>query len=290
MSKSLINTILVLSVTLSLLAGKSLWSMNFSENRIETEEFSKPGSRRSTEMQNKPGKKELFSKKNRESHSYGSTFLLQFILVTAATSGIYQYDARIRKYISSKKSKKSSNLAMGAELFGNGYFFAPALGAFYLLGAFFNNKKAKSSALYAFESFFLAGILTLAIKVSTQRHRPETGDPFNTWDGPKFSGRHLSFPSGHTSSIFAITASISNSYKKNILLSFLFYSIAVTTAFSRVHDEKHWSSDVFFGAAIGYWSVTLVSYLNKKMLTKKIYLSPLIGPQNFGAQVFLSFF
>ncbi len=58
-----------------------------------------------------------------------------------------------------------------------------------------------------------------------------------------------SFPSGHTSHSFTIAAIARELYGDEI--GALAYSIATLVAFSRINDNKHYLSDVIFGAALG---------------------------------------
>lgn len=84
----------------------------------------------------------------------------------------------------------------------------PTLGVFYLYSYIFEDKKLKKTALISLESFVISGIFITAIKFMGHKHRPSTGDPYDTWDGPCFSTAHPSFPSGHSSSAFAVATVI----------------------------------------------------------------------------------
>jgi len=78
--------------------------------------------------------------------------------------------------------------------------------------------------------------LTVGLKYSTQRERP---------DG---SNAH-SFPSGHASITFATATVIERHLGWRY--SVLGYTIASYVAASRLHDNRHWLSDVVFGSAVG---------------------------------------
>ena len=86
--------------------------------------------------------------------------------------------------------------------------------------------------------------LTTGIKASVRRGRP---------DGTQFS-----FPSGHTSVTFAAATVLQRHFgwKTGVPA----YAVASYVAASRVHDKRHFLSDVTFGAALGIvsgWSVTV---------------------------------
>ena len=90
----------------------------------------------------------------------------------------------------------------------------------------------------------VAQTLTGAIKMSVRRGRP---------DGTQFS-----FPSGHTSVSFASATVLQRHYgwKAGVPA----YAMASYVAASRIHDRRHFLSDVAFGAAVGIvsgWTVTM---------------------------------
>jgi membrane-associated phospholipid phosphatase len=90
----------------------------------------------------------------------------------------------------------------------------------------------------------VAQTLTGAVKMSVRRGRP---------DGTAFS-----FPSGHTSVTFASATVLQRHYgwKAGVPA----YAAASYVAASRIHDKRHFLSDVAFGAAVGIvsgWTVTM---------------------------------
>ena len=80
------------------------------------------------------------------------------------------------------------------------------------------------------------GIITYGMKRSFGRERPN-------------GSCCQSFPSGHTSHSFTIAAISHELYGE--VVGVLAYGIAVLVAVSRIHDNKHYLSDVIFGAALG---------------------------------------
>jgi membrane-associated phospholipid phosphatase len=84
--------------------------------------------------------------------------------------------------------------------------------------------------------------LTLGIKVAVQRDRP--------------TGECCSFPSGHASAAFA-TASVLERHL-GYRGAWPTYAVAGYVAMSRLHDNRHYMSDVLFGGALGIasgWTV-----------------------------------
>jgi len=189
---------------------------------------------------------------------WGRPDWIKAILIVGTTVGLYTYDQDIQNWVQKNRNSTSDEIAKFAKSFGGGRYTLPPLSLFYLYGHFFEDEKVRKVALLSLESFVVSGIFTETIKYTGHRHRPNTGDAHNTWDGPGFSTSHLSFPSGHSSSAFAIATVIASEYKHKVFIPPLVYGIAALTALSRVNDNAHWASDVFFGSAVGYFTAKAI--------------------------------
>ena len=172
--------------------------------------------------------------------------------IAGGTSLFFILDEEIRDGFEDNRSSTIDDVSEFFERFGNGAISLPALGAFYLYGYFGENAKAERTALIAAESFLVTGLFTTVLKATAGRHRPSTGDSATSFDG--FTTDHGSFPSGHTSPVFAIATVIANEYEDVPYIEPISYGIATMTGLSRINDEKHWASDVFLGAALGYFT------------------------------------
>ena len=173
-------------------------------------------------------------------------------------------DEEIRDAFEDNRNSTTDDLSNIFEPFGNGAITIPALAGFYIFGHVVDNDRAKRTALIATESFLITGLYTTILKATFGRHRPSTGDSSNAFDG--FTTDHNSFPSGHTSTAFAIATVFANEYEEVPYIKPISYGLATLTGLSRMNDEKHWASDVFFGAALGYFTSKTLLHLhsNKK--------------------------
>jgi hypothetical protein len=127
------------------------------------------------------------------------------------------------------------------------------------------NKYPDKLALYLMSTVMNA-VLVYPVKRLISRERPD------------FSNQR-SFPSGHTSNAFVGAAFFHQEYRKTApLISGAGYVTAAATGYLRIHNNKHWFSDVIAGAGIGILSTKLSYYLYpriKKMLfTPKRTLNP----------------
>lgn len=71
---------------------------------------------------------------------------------------------------------------------------------------------------------------------------------------------HNSFPSGHATQAFAIFMCLVFAVE-NRYLKFLFFSVALLTAFSRVYLSQHWLVDITAGSVIGFTFSVMYEYL-----------------------------
>ncbi len=109
-------------------------------------------------------------------------------------------------------------------------------GQLLLWGSFLKNDDKHHQLGYALNAFAANGFITYGLKFAVGRERP---DQSNT----------RSFPSGHTSNSF-LTATIAHEiYGSKVGVPA--YMLACITGLSRIHDNKHYVSDVIFGAALG---------------------------------------
>lgn len=102
------------------------------------------------------------------------------------------------------------------------------------------------------EAAVLAVAATELLKVAVGRERP-AGDSTNhrRFHPGNFSERRTSFPSGHTALAFATAATVQDADLPTAVKVGA-YGLATLTAWSRLHDERHWLSDVVGGGLIGY--------------------------------------
>jgi membrane-associated phospholipid phosphatase len=203
-------------------------------------------------------------------------------LVIGATSGLYFSDADISDFAQRNQSSTGDKVAAVGNVLGNPLFTVPTLGLFYLYGHLNQDPKARRASLLAIESLAISGAFTLTIKLATQRPRPFTGEASTTWNGPSIKTISPSFPSVHAQTAFSIATVLAEEYGSNPFVPPIAYGLATLVGLSRIYDNKHWASDVFFGAAIGYFvGKAVVSYHTLRSDTALMIL-PTISQQGFG--------
>ncbi len=133
-------------------------------------------------------------------------------------------------------------------------FAAPAaLGGFLLIIAIlvsFPNRKRLVAGFIA--PLLLSAFITHAVKLMLGRARPEMGlgagdfDPFNTWGG------YQSFPSGHSTTAITLALLLGLYFPR---ARWVFYFYAGLVGLERIIRNRHFTSDVLAGYAVGALAV-----------------------------------
>ncbi len=168
---------------------------------------------------------------------------------------IYIFDDDIRSFFQKNRSSFTNNFSKNfIEPFGNGPYSIPLFGLLYLYGEIHQDSKSKIVVLNGVKTFVLSAAFVTVLKHLTKRHRPYHDLEANPrlWEGPFGDSDYTAFPSGHTLVSFALASYVSSAYKDKLWVGIASYSVAGLVGLSRINDDKHWASDVFVGAVLGY--------------------------------------
>lgn len=212
---------------------------------------------------------------------------LKATLVLGTTGAFFALDDEIRDFVQDERNGTTDDISEVLEPFGNGGYTFPGLVAFYMYGHLAKNDKAKRVALLSVESFAVTGMFTFALKFSTGRTRPGSAQNSGEWSG--FDLDNVSFPSGHTSSAFAIATVIASEYEDKPLVAPIAYGLAALTGLSRLNDNKHWASDIFFGGALGYFVSKTILKLHSNKKGRHYTIYPRISSKQAGLDFAMRF-
>jgi membrane-associated phospholipid phosphatase len=149
------------------------------------------------------------------------------------------------------------------------YFFGGLTTGMLAGGLIFKDSKLLTTTGLMVESYFFTIVITACGKQILSRSRPYTGRGPHDFNLLKFSGKteYSSMPSGHTSSVFSMMTVISREYN-HWWIKIPAYTLCVSVALQRIDADKHWTSDVIAGGALGYWvGSTLVSRRERQSAT-----------------------
>lgn len=127
---------------------------------------------------------------------------------------------------------------------------AIALAATWAGGKIAGSSKTSRAAEHVGIALLASGVANGALKFGVGRERPAFTDdperfvPFNRRD------RWQSFPSGHATVAFSLAASVSEEARRPWVTAAT-YGTATLVGWSRVYEDRHWTSDVVAGALVG---------------------------------------
>jgi membrane-associated phospholipid phosphatase len=133
---------------------------------------------------------------------------------------------------------------------GSDYTLVGSAAGLYLIGRYMlphtdgepKTNKVSHLGFDLLRSLIVSGALTQGIKLAVHRDRP--------------TGECCAFPSGHSSATFAVASVLERHF--GYRGSWPMFLVATYVATSRLHDNRHFLSDVMFGASLGIasgWTV-----------------------------------
>jgi membrane-associated phospholipid phosphatase len=175
---------------------------------------------------------------------------------------VHLADESIRGYLEDPPEPAAQALE-GGDVYGNATFQLPLAVGWWAVGHAFGSSRGAEAGRDLLRAQINAATWTYAIKFAVDRTRP--------------NGEPRSFPSGHASATFASAMVLQEHYGWKVGVPF--FAAATYTAVSRISVDKHWASDVVFGAAIGMASGRTVTLRLRK---RKIALMPIAVPGGGG--------
>src|SRR5580765_653186 len=153
----------------------------------------------------------------------------------ALAAGVSPVDQSFNAHLQSHYDAVNAFFAPAKYLGNTPEQIALSLGT-YAYGRVFDHPKVSHLGMDLLRAQIVTTVLVQPIKYATHRERPDGSDA-------------KSFPSGHAAITFAGATVLERHVGwRNSLLA---YAVATYVAASRLHDNKHYLSDVVFGAAVG---------------------------------------
>lgn len=141
----------------------------------------------------------------------------------------------------------------------------------YLLGYFFDNRNLKSRSLEGLEAVAITALITGGSSFIIGHKGPD--DSADSVRFEPFSKYH-SMPDMDSSLIFALASVYA--YEKSTMEALVYYGIAAGAAYSRLHFEDAWPSDVFLGSVLGTAIGRTIAARSQNAEEKKFTLVPVL--------------
>jgi hypothetical protein len=183
----------------------------------------------------------------------------------AAAGVIHVWDSSVADE-AAEPLPEPTDLLAGGDYYGGPSGQWPLAIGWWTIGHLAHSEKGAEAGRDLLRAQISAASWTYLIKFATHRERPN-GDP-------------RAFPSGHTSATFATAAVLQQHYGWKLGLPF--YALGVYAGASRITAEKHWASDVVFGAAVGMASGYTVT---RRFHGRRVTVEPAMYPRGFAVHL-----
>ena len=171
------------------------------------------------------------------------------LAIGGAAAGIaYPYDKEVTESL--VNSSAAGNFFVAGKWIGSAYVQGGTAVGLYVVGRYVlphaegepKTNKVSHLGFDLLRALVVSQVMTQGIKVAVQRNRP--------------TGECCAFPSGHSTAAFATASVLERHF--GYRGAFPTFAVAGYVAMSRLHDNRHYLSDVLFGGALGVasgWTV-----------------------------------
>jgi membrane-associated PAP2 superfamily phosphatase len=174
-----------------------------------------------------------------------------FAALSLGTVGLMMTDENLQELVQNDRSSGTDRVFEWTSKYTRRIVNITA-GGLFLCGVLFRDPKSRQTALLCLESVALAQGITTGLKHVVGRSRPHANKGACNFDPMEFPppSYSLSFPSGHAATAFAFSSVIARRHE-SWLVKLISYGFAVMVSMSRVNNNAHFPSDVFWGAVVG---------------------------------------
>jgi len=154
---------------------------------------------------------------------------------------------------------------------GASYTLIPLVAGFYGYGVWKDQPKAREVGVLGAQALLDSLIIVEILKPIAGRNRPNSAEK-----GGDFFQGGVSFPSGHAIESWSLASVIAHEYGRTKAIPIVVYSLATVVSLSRFAGQQHFASDIFFGAAAGWF---IGRYVYKTHMDHAIHKHGWMRPQ-----------
>jgi membrane-associated phospholipid phosphatase len=166
-----------------------------------------------------------------------------------ATAVAIHYDPRAQQELGIDKKRIDASNTISA--FGSTYATIGAGSTVYLMGRLTHNDHLSETGRLGTEAVIDASLIAEALKLATNRERPDEGNGTGGFWPHGTRSFSDSFPSGHAIGSWALARVIAAEYPSKPTQIGV-YAFATAISVSRVTSLKHFPSDALVGSVLGY--------------------------------------
>lgn len=192
------------------------------------------------------------------------TIFVPLVTLLFLTLSYFYVDQSVALWCHENLTQSDKELFKVITQFGESHYYLITFAVTFLLFRFLWKKPLLAYySLFLFSSVALSGIIVNIVKWTAGRYRPA-----ELFDHDKYGfiffevdRATTSFPSGHTTTAFALAAAITFLWPRWSLPA---WTLATLIGISRIAITAHYPSDVIGGALCGFLSVVLLIHYWKK--------------------------
>ena len=182
-----------------------------------------------------------------------------FLVVTGVTVGLFFVDRPIFFAFDPAKTKPVSDALEPIQLLGDFRTTAVPLSVLYVGSFFVHDKKLQSAARLGIRSLMFQALINQTMKNVIFRRKVDSPWDFQLgpprWEIPSPGA----FPAGHSSNVWAVMSAFALVYEDDPVIPWVCYGLALGNNVAQVLNRDHWISEIFFGAAMGYFTTTFLA-------------------------------
>ncbi len=183
--------------------------------------------------------------------------------VAGGVAVLFAQDEAIQERITAQGWNGAGGVFAVGQLYGDVRIAGALGGGIWMCGIVTGDRSLRELGRLTLSAVLYAGLITTAVKSLSGRSRPYVGEGPRMFRPLQFDTEHTSFPSGHSTVAFAVSSVLSSRIDHPVA-TIVLYSLASLTAAQRMVASKHWASDVFLGAAVGYGIGTAVVKISQQ--------------------------
>ena len=174
-------------------------------------------------------------------------WLFVMVLAIVAIAAAFHFDSAVRAWVTDHSNRSTKQFMRNVSRYGDWPAHVAAGLLLATVAWWRGSRRWVRIALTMILACAIAGIAARGLKVATGRARPSVKHELG-WNGPRFSSKYNSFPSGHTA---ATTAFFGVLFFANRRVAFVLLPIPLLIAASRMYVAAHYLSDVICAAVLG---------------------------------------
>lgn len=177
-----------------------------------------------------------------------------FLIVTGVTGGLLLVDRPLFFAVDPNDIRPLNEALLPIQMLGDFRVVGLPLPILYFGSFFLEDKKLQLASKIAIRSLVYQALINQFLKNAI--YRTKIDDPLDfklgppKWEIPSPGA----FPGGHASNVWAVMSAFAIVYEDDPLIPWVCYGLALGNNVAQVLNRDHWVSDLFFGAALGYYS------------------------------------